>query len=161
GTIGPWVTAALAYSYWRGGAPAVRLVGWAKPSQSIITWDEGNIGWRYLAGRISMSDPDVFLWFQGENDAVLGIPGKTYQTKLETLIARVRQQRGKNIPVLIVGLANAPAGYEGGYWTIREAQKAAAATTGAFYLSAEGLPTDGAYHLTEEGMKALGQRIAL
>lgn len=161
GPIGWALVAGHAYAYWQLGA-TVKLAGWAKPSTPISAWAPGGAAWLGLQTAIvdaGAADASAFIWWQGEADAVAGTNATDYGTALESLIARVRTLTRWDLPVMLIGLADAPAGAELGYWTIRQTQREVAARTCAAFLSSEGIPIDG-YHLFASGYRVIGMQVA-
>lgn len=163
GSAGAWVTAAHAYVYWCPGT-TVKLTGWARGSMPIAAWAEGAEAWAGLKAAILRAGSGVtqFIVAVGEADATLGTLCVDYGEGLVSLIERVRALTSASLPVVIIGLADAPEQYAAGYWTIRETQRSVAALTGARFISAEGLPrsADSPFHLTVGGYHALGKRVA-
>lgn len=165
GPVSAWVTAAHAFSFWVPGSN-IFLSGYAKPSMPISSWAEGGAMWLQLRANILAANKalNVFIWYQGETDAVQNTLLTEYQAALIDVISRVRALvNNPTLPVVIVGLGEGPADYAAGYWSIREAQKSVAERTGALYVSAERLPLDAPlspYHLSAAGYAALGKRIA-
>lgn len=159
GTVGPWLAAATETA--KAGV-GVRITGWAQGGQPIAIWDDKGAGWAALKKSIDASGQNagVFLWYQGENDAVSSTDPAVYQRKLGELVAKVRAEaKNPAMHVVIVQL---------GFWSnaaskvmeIREAQRQyVLGDPGAILVPAMGRPCDGV-HLKKEGYFELGQEIS-
>jgi hypothetical protein len=158
--IGPWVTAAQLV---KKDKP-IHLTGWARGGSEIRWWAPGEYGWAKLEPLIPKG-ADVFLWWQGESDAVLYKDG-TYQASLEDLVTRVRAAaQNPAMRVVVVGLADSPAPiWNVQYAKLRAAQQAfVAGDPNAVYVSSEGVPLQpgaGVFHVTADGYREVGRRIA-
>ena len=160
GSVGPWHAAALEVA--AKGNLILRLMGYAEGGQPIKYWDEGQQGYTALAANIKQCGlgGGVFLWFQGESDAIGGMDISTYQAKLKDLVSRVRTV-AKN-PAMLAVIVQIGA-YPGGpgdekYMAIREAQRQFVIADGnALLLPAIGRAGD--LHLTKEGYFELGKEI--
>lgn len=164
GHIGPWTTLGHTLSARKGPGTVVRLVGTGRGSTLLVEWDEDRRQGKELTMLATVSQPDLFVFYQGEGDAAEGTPARDYANRLVALIGRVKMRVHRPLTVVIVGLASPPPDGPpetiAGYQTIRQAQRQAADRTGARFVSAEGLPLGSAYHLAEAGVKELGKRLA-
>jgi hypothetical protein len=145
-----------------GQVRTVRLTGAAGGGLGIDAWAPSAPLWLELKSAIANSGQGaaVFVWFQGESDAVQGGPSiDSYGAKLTDLIRRVRfESASPRMLVLICGLVDYPPA-EDAFEAIRTAQRSVASRDQrAIWVSTRGLPHDG-QHLTESGYAALGHTI--
>jgi len=170
--VGPWVAAAQVAAAQVVGAriaaatdgPAVRCLGYARGAQPISHWDPGAPGDTTLLDRIEAAGQGagVFLWFQGETDAMQGTDPADYVTRLKQLVERVRKQAGNpKMTAVIVQL---------GAWTrpdrspnflgIREAQRRfVLLDPDALLVPALGRTMKDGAHLDRAGQLELGVEI--
>lgn len=159
--MGAWVTAARVRVA-TGAVSQIRLSGYAEPSQPITAWDSGRPAWSAVERAIQVAGlVDVFLWYQGESDALAGPDAITrYRDRLVDLMRRVRlASANPSLLVVVCGLADYSEA-ETAYAALRAQQMAAVQSDPrARYLSTQGLPHDG-QHLTVAGYQGLAVRLA-
>lgn len=132
------------------------IVGTQLNNTPIAAWAPGQADWTLLETALRGTHPSVFIWYQGETDALLhAIAAAQYRAKLEDLIVRVRAVLGYKVPVLIVGLADDEPGEEAWWQLIRQAQQDTAAANGWLYITAQGYPLADVRHLNAAGYQAL------
>lgn len=158
--LGPWHAAALEVA--EKGIP-VRLTGSAYSGKPIAHWNDGQPGWTALTATVQKSGEGaaVFLWYQGESDALGGADlAAKYQENLKTHIERVRAlAKNPKLLVVIIQLAGTPAAVDAGV-TLRECQRQFVIADGnAILIPALGQPMQDGWHLNREGYFALGRHI--
>lgn len=162
--LGSWLTAALTVAAKTG--KGIRLTGTGCDGRPISFWANGQPGWTVLSDRIKKAGKgaDVFLWYQGESDALAN--SRTYQEDLKKFVARVREaaDNPKMMVVVIqigaVGQCFSLPSQPSGYAVVREAQRRFVIEDGnALLVPAVGRPLADPYHLTREGYLELGREI--
>ncbi|MBI3828707.1 MAG: hypothetical protein HY291_04280 [Planctomycetes bacterium] len=161
GTVGPWMAAATETA--KGGV-GVKICGWASGGQPISLWEEAGGGWKSLSGQIRAAGKNagVFLWYQGESDAVNGYGPDKYLEVLQDLASRVRKEAGNpQMLTVIVQLATFGSGSsQRKTMDIREAQRQfVLKDPHAILVTAMGRECDGT-HLKKDGYFELGREIS-
>jgi len=156
--VGAWHAAALKVA--ETGFP-VRLTGWAAAGVPITFWDDKDAGWTGLSTYIrkSSESASVFLWYQGESDAIQGGDAiKNYAVHLKELTAKVRAL-ARNPQMLAVIVQIVWDGAADGAMAIREAQRQFVIDDGnAILVTSLGMQGDGG-HLAREGYFELDKQI--
>lgn len=131
-------------------------------AQTIDYWDDGRDGWQALAPLLE-PPTDVFVWWQGESDALAQTPD--YEMRLKTLLRRVRTAaRNERLFVVIVRITDLPptvaARGEGPSWeAIRRSQAEVVAADGhAVLVSSDGLG-GGSADIPAEHLGTMASRI--
>ena len=106
GHIGPWTTLGHTLSARKGPGTVVRLVGTGRGSTLLVEWDEDRRQGKELTMLATVSQPDLFVFYQGEGDAAEGTPARDYANRLVALIGRVKMRVHRPLTVVIVGLAS-------------------------------------------------------
>lgn len=160
GSVGPWLAAAVETA--KASGFGIKITGWASGGQPITIWEESGSGWRALSTAIKTSGKNagVFLWYQGESDAMNKMKQDEYETRLTDLIRRVRAEAGNPaMQVAIVQISrfgNATATS----MEIREAQRQVVLKDPhALLVTAIGRKCDGV-HLYKEGYFELGAELS-
>jgi hypothetical protein len=139
------------------------IVGAALSGTPIAAWAPDGGMWFTLAATLSPI-VSMFVWFQGESDADVGItPGApsttSYVSHLRDLVARVRALTRPNLFVVVCGLANSPADQVRFDAMRTELQRFVATDANSVYVSTLDLPSNQSQHLTDEGYVMLAARI--
>jgi uncharacterized protein with FMN-binding domain len=162
GKVGPWHAAALATV--KGGGPAIRLTGFASGGQPISYWHERRPGWKRLSAAIDRSakGAGVFLWYQGETDAVRKMTTGKHLAELAKLIGRVRARVGNpKMTVVVIQIGNWDSHRAADFMAIREAQRQfVAKDANALLVPAIGRKMKDYVHLSSKGYFELGVEIA-
>ncbi|MFH1024800.1 MAG: sialate O-acetylesterase [Planctomycetota bacterium] len=166
GTVGPWI--ATAREYVAKSGTRLRLVGSATGGTPIRNFLNSRT--RTSTGnalRAAIKDrgqhADVFLWYQGENDAYDGRKTEEYLTDLKALVAEVRtlaNHPGMTILVVQIGsgIYKEP---RVDFMPIREAQRQFVVQDGnALLVTALGRKMGDYVHLGREGYFELGGEMA-
>jgi peptidoglycan/xylan/chitin deacetylase (PgdA/CDA1 family) len=119
-----------------------------------------------MIGRIRQTNPDQLkglVWYQGESEAMLGIPD-TYEEKFLRFIDAFREDVGKpDLPVIYVqiGRMNIDNPQMGKHWeAIREIQRQAVfRSKNLYFTTAIDLEYDDVVHHSTESNMILGQRL--
>ncbi len=161
--FGPWHAAALAVAA-KTGRP-LRLTGFAEGGQPIGYFKTTAVGGKALlkAVKTSGQGAGVFLWYQGETDAVNRLDPDKYGAELKALVAAVRTEAGNpKMTAVIVQLSywNSP-DRPADFMAIRESQRRFVAADGnALLVPALGRKHGDYVHLHREGYIELGGEIA-
>ena len=162
GSVGPWHTAALAVV--KGGGPSVRLAGSASGGKPISYWHERADGWRGLGVAIAKAGKgaSVFLWYQGETDAVHKMTTGAYLAEFTKLVGRVRAKVGNpKMTVVVVQLGAWNSRRPADFMAVREAQRQFVVADGnALLVPALGRKMRDYVHLSRDGYFELGAEIA-
>jgi len=160
--LGPWHAAALEVAARTG--TRLHLAGFAEGGQPISYFKSTAPGGKALLQSIKAhgAGAGVFLWYQGETDALNKLDPKTYQEELKKLVGAVRAEAGNpRMTAVIVQLAhwNSP-GRPADFMAIREAQRRLAVADGnALLVSALGRKAGDYVHLHRDGYLELGREI--
>lgn len=160
--FGPWHAAALEVVA-KTGKP-LRLTGFAEGGQPIDYFKSTANGGKALLKAIKTSGQGagVFLWYQGETDALNKLDAAKYDAALKDLAARVRTEAGNpRMTVVIVQLSywNSP-GRPAEFMAIREAQRRFVVADGnALLVPALGRKAGDYVHLHREGYIELGKEL--
>jgi hypothetical protein len=160
--LGPWHAAALEVVA-KTGKP-LRLTGFAEGGQPISYFKSTAVGGKALLRSIKTNGQGagVFLWYQGETDAVNKLDPAKYQEELKNLLAAVRTEAGNpKMTAVIVQLSywNSP-GRPADFMAIREAQRRFVIADGnALLVTALGRKAGDYVHLDREGYIELGKEI--
>lgn len=157
--LGPWLQAALDVAGKSG--TGIRLTGTGCDGQPLSFWAEGQDGWKVFSDRINKAGKgaDVFLWYQGESDALAN--SLTYQADLKAFAARVRVA-AESPRMMIVVIQLGALGQDDGstYAAVREAQRRFVIEDGnAILVPAVGRSVADTWHLSRAGYLELGQEI--
>ncbi len=160
--LGPWHAAALEVAE-KSNVP-IRLTGSAYSGQPLSNWNDGQPGWNSLSLIVPKSGEGagVFLWYQGESDALGGAAlAEKYQENLKVHVERVRAlAKNPKLLVVIIQLAGTPSAIDTGV-TVREGQRQFVIADGnAILIPALGQPMQDGWHLNREGYFDLGKHIA-
>lgn len=158
--VGPWVAAAQTVA--RSGID-VRLVGSATGGKPISFWHPGNAGHTDLMASINDAGKGagVFLWYQGESDALSGVTRVDYVDELKQHVRRVRTQTGNpDLLAVIIQVGSDTRKGWSGYTTLREAQRQfVLQDRRAILVPALGRTLKDAVHLDNAGYRELGAEI--
>ncbi len=158
---GPWVAAAQLVA--TELKSPVRMCGFASGGKPIGYWHPGQPGHKGLFPVIEKAGQkaDVFLWYQGENNAGGGMTTDEYRRELTEHVARIRKAAG-NPDMLAVIMQLGPSTRPGrsGYMSIREAQRQFVVQDGnAILVPALGRTLKDSVHLDNAGYRELGREI--
>lgn len=139
---------------------SVHLTGTGQGGTGIKAWAPGGFLWEPLEWQLESPEApiDVFIWYQGEQDAITGMGSDEYLDSLQSLINRVRLVGGNpGMTVVIIQLSNA-IGFDTTPWAaIRDAQQRfVAADSNAILMANIGR---GDVHLTGPDYTALSTEI--
>jgi len=158
--VGPWVAAAQSVA--RSGVE-IRLVGSATGGRPISFWHPGEPGHKDLMTSIeaAANGAGIFLWYQGESDALSGIAQADYADELKQHVTRVRAQAGNpELLAVIVQIGSDTRKGWSGYTTLREAQRQfVLSDRRAILVPSLGRTLKDAVHLDNAGYRELGAEI--
>tara|TARA_R110002049_G_scaffold281333_1_gene460873 strand:+ start:32106 stop:33320 length:1215 start_codon:yes stop_codon:yes gene_type:complete len=146
----------------RGGAP---IEFWIDDTESIRT--EMNLQISAALASLGVSQPDFFIWLQGESNTSGGFNPLTpaaYATKFQTLITAFESQwLGSSTRVLVCDIGEGWSGTGPTAWDGNE-KATEASDLRTHFISSADLPEfdsgGGAYHFTGPGLKTFGERAA-
>jgi Carbohydrate esterase, sialic acid-specific acetylesterase len=135
---------------------APELVEATQDSTPISDWAPDGPLWTALQPELTPAT-HVFVWWQGESDALAGIAPATYAAQLDDLIGRVRATAGNpSLPVVLCGVNACCPGFD----AFRAMQQAYAAShPHVLFVRSDDLPST-LTHLTPDGYAAMASRIA-
>lgn len=155
--VGPWVAAAQKVA---GSGIEIRLVGSASGGKPISFWHAGRPGHKDLMSSIADAGKGagVFLWYQGESDALNGVTRVDYIDELKQHIARVRMQTDNpDLLAVIIQVGSDTRKGRSGYMTLREAQRQYVLKDGrAILVPGLGRTLKDVVHLDNAGYRELG-----
>jgi hypothetical protein len=127
----------------------------AEGSQPIATWAPSGHLWAPLLQQLTTCTPAAFVWWQGESDGQLAVPG--YAAALADLLTRVRAATTPTLRIVVVRIVDEPelAGVRADLaaWVAADAHAA--------LVSVDDLPRDvpHGYHVTAASYPTVAARI--
>jgi len=159
--LGPWHAAALEVAG-KTGKP-IRLTGFAEGGQPISYFRTTAVGGKALLKSVKASGQGagVFLWYQGETDAVNKLDPAKYQEELKALLAAVRTEAGNpKMTAVVVQLSYWNDKRPADFMAIREAERRFVIADGnALLVPALGRKAGDYVHLHRDGYIELGKEI--
>ncbi|MBL4884990.1 MAG: hypothetical protein JKY95_10710 [Planctomycetaceae bacterium] len=141
----------------------IRMCGFASGGKPISFWHPGEPGHRGLFPVIEQAgqQADVFLWYQGENDAGGNLTTAEYLQELTVHVACVRKVSGNpKMLAVIIQLGPSLSKSRGGYMALREAQRLfVIQDSHAILVPALGRTLKDSVHLDNAGYQELGREI--